>query len=143
MFTPLAACRWQGAEWVGMRGNRARILRGPTGEYFATLALVAFFTHALIPTGFMPGVVHGQPQLVICNGGISGLAHHGHHGSSGSHSDAVCPFAMSGGAAPLPAILGLPLLHETPDLLVPLVELAVLSEAPPRYTAPRGPPTLA
>lgn len=126
-----------------MNRNRARFLRGPIRECFATLAFVAFFTHALIPSGFMPGVVHGQPQLVICNGGVSGVAHHGHHGGSGSHSDAPCPFAMSGGAAPLPAILSISLLHATPDLLVPFVELTVLSEAPPRYTAPRGPPTLA
>jgi len=120
-------------------------------ECFAVLAFLAFFARALIPVGFMPGTVHGQPQLVLCDGGALGSAHHhglhdhGHHGNSGSHShsDGLCPFDMSGGSAPLPTDLDHALAQTLPELPVSFSEHPVVSETPPRYTAPRGPPTFA
>jgi len=128
-----------------MSRNGARFLRGPIREYFAVLAFVAFFAHALIPVGFMPGTVHGQPQLVICDGDLPGLAHHhhGHHGNSGSHADVLCPFSLIGGAAPLPTDLDHALVQSSPAQPVSFIERPVVSETPPRYTAPRGPPTFA
>jgi hypothetical protein len=126
-----------------MSRNGARVLRSPFRASLAALALLAFCAHALIPTGFMPGSVHGAPQLVVCNGHMPGSTHSGHHGNSGSSADAPCPFALSGGAAPLSTHFDLALTHEAPDLLVPFVDRPVVSETPLRHTAPRGPPTLA
>jgi len=121
----------------------AKFLRGPNRECFATLALIAFFAHALIPTGFMPGSVQGHAQLVVCDGHMADSHQPGHHGNSGSNADSPCPFALSGGAAPLPAHFDLALAHAAPDLLVPFIERPVVSETPLRHTAPRGPPALA
>jgi hypothetical protein len=126
-----------------MSRKGARFLRGSTRECFAALAFIALFTHALIPTGFMPGSVHGQAQLVVCNGHMAGSSHAGHHGNSGSNADSPCPFALSGGAAPLPAHFDLGLEHVAPDLLVPFIEWRIDSEPPLRHAAPRGPPTFA
>ncbi len=129
-----------------MSRNGSNLLRGPIRECLAVLAFLAFFAHALIPVGFMPGTVHGQPQLVICDSDLPGLAHHHHHGqhgNSGSHSNVLCAFAMSGGAAPLPADLDYALAQAVPELPVSFIERPVVSETPPRYTAPRGPPTFA
>lgn len=126
-----------------MSRNGARVLRSPFRASLAALALLAFCAHALIPAGFMPGSVHGGPQLVLCSGHMPGSAHPGHHGGSGSGADAPCPFALGGGAAPLPSHLHSALASVAPDLLVPLVEQPVVSETPLRHTAPRGPPTLA
>jgi hypothetical protein len=126
-----------------MSRNGANFLRRPIRECFAALAFIAFFAHALIPSGFMPGSVHGQAQLVVCDGHMSGAAHAGQYGKSGSNAESSCPFALGGGAAPLPAHFDLALAHGAPDLLVPFGERPVVSETPLRHTAPRGPPTLA
>jgi hypothetical protein len=88
---------------------------------------------------------------VLCDGGALGSAHHhglhdqGHRGNSGSHShsDALCPFDMSGGSAPLPTDLDHALAQTLPQLPVSFIERPVVSKTPPRYTAPRGPPTFA
>jgi len=125
--------------WAGLRHGRMR-------ECLAALALVAVMARALIPVGFMPVVVHGDTQLVFCDGVIPGSAHHGHHGHPGptSISDAPCPFAISGGATPLPAPIDLSLADAAPQTTAtPTVAQTSLSEAPPRHTAPRGPPSLA
>jgi hypothetical protein len=143
VFTPLAKRRLGDAKSPNMSRNEAKILRGKIRECFGALALIAFFAHALIPTGFMPGSVHGQAQLVVCDGHMVDFGHAGHHGNSGSNADSPCPFALSGGAAPLPAHFDMALAHVAPDLLVPFIERPVVSGAPLRHTAPRGPPALA
>lgn len=143
VFTPLAKRGLCDAKSPHMSRHGAKFLRGPIRECFAALALIAFFAHALIPTGFMPGSVHGQAQLVVCDGHMAGSGHAGHHGNSGSNADSPCPFALSGGAAPLPAHFDLALAHVAPDLLVPFIERPIVSETPFRHTAPRGPPALA
>jgi len=124
--------------------NGARFLRGPIRECFAALAFIAFFTHALIPNGFMPGSVHGQAQLVVCDGRMAGTSPAGHHGDSDSNADSPCPFALSGGAALLPAQLEPGLALVAPILpLGPSIDRPIAAEPPLRHTAPRGPPTLA
>ena len=143
VFTPLAKRALCDAKSPPMSRNGANFFRGRIWECFAALALVAFFAHALIPTGFMPGSVQGQAQLVVCDGHMVGFGHAGHHGNSGSNADSPCPFALSGGAAPLPAHFDMALAHIAPDLLVPFIERPVVSETPLRHAAPRGPPALA
>jgi len=108
----------------------------------ATLALITMIARALIPTGFMPVVVHGEAQLTICHGAGDGFAHHGERGPAGPHSHAPCPFAVSGGAAPLPATIDFSLAHAAPELATTLPECVALSGTPARYAAPRGPPFL-
>jgi hypothetical protein len=109
----------------------------------AALAFVAFFAHALIPAGFMPGSVHGQAQLVVCDGHTAGVGHPGHPGKPGSNAESPCPFALGGGSAPLPAHIDLSLAHVAPDLLAPFIWQPAVFETPFRHSAPRGPPTLA
>jgi len=113
-------------------------------ECLTALALIAVISRALIPTGFMPGVVDGHAQLVFCDGRGSGMAHHTHHGQagSGSSADTPCPYALSGGAAPIPSIVNTALAHVVPTVIAPSAEQSPLPEAPRRYTAPRGPPSL-
>jgi hypothetical protein len=118
--------------------------RGFLHECLASLALVAVIARALIPMGFMPIVVNGEAQLRFCSG-VAGGAHFDQHGQPGSTStaDAPCVFAVSGGAAPIPTAILFTLAHVAPRLAVPLAEQSTLPEAPPRHTAPRGPPSLA
>jgi hypothetical protein len=125
------------SNWNGLR-------RGSLHERFAALALVAIISRALIPMGFMPVVVNGEAQLRFCSGvaGATDLIQHAHPGSTSS-ADAPCVFAVSGGAAPIPAAVHIAVAHVAPLLTVPLAEHSILPEAPPRYTAPRGPPSLA
>ena len=111
-------------------------------RYVATLALIAMIARALIPTGFMPAVVHGKAQLMICHGGAHSAVHHGDRGHAGSHANTPCPFAISGGPAPLPATIDFSLVHNAPELATVSPEPAALPEAPARYAAPRGPPSL-
>jgi hypothetical protein len=127
-----------------MSGNWTLLRRGFLHECFAALALVAVISRALIPMGFMPIVVNGETQLRFCSG-VAGAAHLDEHGQPGSTStaDAPCAFAVSGGAAPIPTAIHFTLAHVAPLLAVPLVDQSTLPEAPPRYTAPRGPPSLA
>jgi hypothetical protein len=119
------------------------IRRGLMRECFAALALIALFARALIPVGYMPAVVHGHTQLALCEGGTAAPAQRGHHGHSGSQADAPCLYAMSGGAAPLPAKLDFSLAPARTVVRMSFVERTAIAEAPPRYTAPRGPPSLA
>jgi hypothetical protein len=127
-----------------MSSNWTLLRRGRLHECFAALALVAVISRALIPMGFMPIVVNGEAQLRFCSGVAGGtdLAHHAHPGST-STADAPCVFAVSGGAAAIPTAIHFALTDVAPRLAVPLAEQSTLPEAPPRYTAPRGPPSLA
>jgi len=124
-----------------MRRNGRNFRREPVREHFAALALIALIARALIPLGFMPDVVDGQPRLVICNGRMSGSADLGRHGRSGSSAETPCPFAHCGGAAPLPSTLDVSLAYTTPMIAVTFVERTVPAGAPRRYSAPRGPPS--
>jgi hypothetical protein len=126
-----------------MSRDGAKLFRDPIRGCLAALAFVAFFAHALIPAGFMPGSVHGQAQLVVCDGHMAGSGHPGHPAKSGSNAESPCPFAMSAGAAPLAAHVALPPVQPAPDLLAPFIGQPALSETPFRHSAPRGPPTLA
>ncbi|MCX7055746.1 MAG: hypothetical protein NTZ79_00725 [Proteobacteria bacterium] len=112
----------------------------------AGLLLLLLALRALVPTGFMATVAETGIQMVFCEPGATGSAHHGHahhHGHGGS-ADPSCPFAQSAGPAPLPAI---PMLAaEAPvqafiDLL--LHAQTTTSPGPPRQQTPRGPPDLA
>jgi hypothetical protein len=126
-----------------MSRHGASVLRGPFRASLAALALLAFAAHALIPSGFMPGAVHGHSQLIVCSGMAPGSANHIHHGNSGPGSATPCSFALGGGPAPLPADFAVVAVTVATLLTVSFLERAVPSEAPPRHTAPRGPPTLA
>lgn len=128
-----------------MSGNWTLLRRGSLHECFAALALVAVISRALIPMGFMPIVVNGEAQLRFCTGGAGGATHLDQHGQPGSTStaDAPCVYAVSGGAAPIPTAIHIAHAHAAPRLAVPLADQSALPEAPPRHTAPRGPPSLA
>ena len=126
-----------------MSRKKSKIFRGSIRDCLAALAFVAYFAHALIPSGFMPGSAHGHAQLVVCNGHMPGSAGSGHQGGSGTKGDSPCPFALGGGATPLPAQFDLALVRVTPGLVAPFFEGTILPEIPPRHAAPRGPPSLA
>lgn len=126
-----------------MSRNGARVLRSPLRASLAAIALLAFCAHALIPAGFMPGSVHGDPQLVVCTGHMGGAGHDGHAGGKGATHDSPCPFALGAGAAPLPALHAVAATHVAPTLLVLRAAQPVGSETPLRHTAPRGPPAVA
>ena len=124
--------------------------RGRTGGWRRLIAAIAIATavaRALIPIGFMPALVHGTAQLVFCEGGghhhphitPSGDDPAGHHGSD----QGPCLFALSGGAAPLPAALAGAPLAVLADEVAASPTTATLRDAPPRYSAPRGPPARA
>jgi len=104
------------------------------------LALFASLARAAIPVGFMPAVNHHHVQLVICDGGNANAAHHAHHAHAGASSHSVCPFALSGGAAPLPEVLDATVALAASVLTVPFFTRTLDAETPPRYSAPRGPP---
>jgi hypothetical protein len=142
---PLAFRLAGDAEYWRMARQRTGLRDGPMRERFAALALIAVMARALIPMGFMPVVVHGETQLMFCDNGGPGSGHHGHDGHSGSTpgADAPCPFAISGSAAPLPVTIGFSLADAAPRTAAPFVARSSLPKAPPRHTAPRGPPSLA
>jgi hypothetical protein len=119
---------------------RRQSLRG----YLAVLALVAVVARALIPTGYMPAMVDGHVQLVICEASTgAGVAHHGHHGQTHGAADSPCPFALSGGGAPLPELATTTLATAAVASHSLFIPSAPVLEAPARYAAPRGPPSLA
>jgi hypothetical protein len=104
------------------------------------LTLFALVCRCLIPSGFMPGVVHGAAGLVLCDG----VAHQQHHGTQPAPATHTpCPFAMSGGAAPLAATIDFAEARWLPQRApLPITQSLLRGEAPARYTAPRGPPAL-
>jgi len=105
--------------------------------------MIAAMSRAMIPVGFMPAVIDGHAQLVFCDGHAVGTTHHGQHGPAGSSStaDSPCPFALSGGAAPIPSIVNVARAHVVPPVVTKAAEQSPLPEAPRRYSAPRGPPS--
>jgi len=118
-----------------------RWFRGKFARRVSALALMAFCVHALIPSGFMPGSVNGQAEIVMCSGHVAHAITTGHSGDLGSQADSVCPFALSDGFAPPAAQLDASLMHAVPAQTAPLIELPIVSRPPSRYTAARGPPT--
>jgi hypothetical protein len=133
-----------------MSAFRPTIRRQSLRGHFAVLALVAVVARALIPTGYMPAMVDGHVQLVICEASMgAGVAHHGHHGhhdhqgQTHGAADSPCPFALSGGAAPLPELATTTLATAAVASHSLFIPSAPIPEAPARYTAPRGPPSLA
>jgi hypothetical protein len=143
VFTPLARPALCAAECVRISQQKVKMLRRSIRDCLAVLAFVAYLAHALIPSGFMPGSAHGHAQLVVCTGHMHGYAGSTHQGGSGTKGDSPCPFALGGGATPLPAQFDLYLARVTPGLVAPFFEGSILPEIPPRHAAPRGPPSLA
>ena len=125
-----------------MHRNGPNLFKRSVRGRLVVLALVAVAARGLIPVGFMPGLVDGHPQLVICNGHMAGMVHLGHHDHSGANADVLCPYAHGGGAAPLYSDPALASAYATVIIVVPLIERTVPVEAPPRFTAPRGPPSV-
>jgi hypothetical protein len=125
--------------------------------WLALCALTVFGLRALVPTGYMLAATDGHLRLVICPAGIqrahdmtaSGMTamehgasmHHAGHEATGAEH---CPFALSGGASLLaasqePTEPYFALLRPVP----PPVIHSFSAAPPPRYHAPRGPPSLA
>ena len=126
----------------------------PTGglkRAVALPALTAALVRALIPIGFMPASVHGTIELVFCDGG-------GHHQADGSRSDydpanrspaghhgvdqGPCPFALSVAPPLLAASMPDMAAAVHADELAVAAPAALVREAPPRFSTPRGPPAL-
>jgi hypothetical protein len=130
-----------------MNSFRPTIRRQSLRGHLAVLALVAVVARSLIPTGYMPSMVDGHVQLVICEasvgGGVAHHGHHGHHGQTHGAADSPCPFALSGGGAPLPGFTATTLATAAVASHSVFIPSAPVLEAPARYTAPRGPPSLA
>lgn len=130
-----------------MRPLRFMIRHDPLHNGLAVLALAVFVARAFIATGYMVAVVDGQAQLVICEaasgGGMAHHAHHHHPGSKGTgdHGDnSACPYALSGGAAPLAALPTLSLSQRVVLTQPAPMHALSVSETPRRYAAARGPP---
>jgi hypothetical protein len=124
------------------------------------LVLGLLFLRGLIPAGFMLAPVDGNLALVLCSldlpvaavpaGAMPASHHHMHeaqdHGAHrhGAHGDPTCPYAQSGGPAPLPT---LPVLAGGATFERPILPAAVtqthLSFGPIRQPSSRGPPHLA
>ena len=113
----------------------------------ALLALTAALARALIPVGFMPASVNGTVRIMFCEGG----GHHHEGGTPPGHDPAghhaaeqgPCPFALSGAAPLLPGVLPGAAPAATVVELAAFPPSAPWREAPPRYSAPRGPPARA
>jgi hypothetical protein len=111
--------------------------------WLALCALAVFSLRALVPVGYMWTAVDGQSRLVLCTAGMhhaAGLHHAGHDAPANDH----CPYAHAGGAGLLSAQLApaepyYSILRSAPAPVVASVSAA----PPPRYHAPRGPPSLA
>jgi hypothetical protein len=138
--------------------NRMRHLKKP--RWASTLVLGLLFLRALVPAGFMLASVDGNLAFVLCDGDMpraampDGAMPAGHHHMPmamdhaahhhGAHGDPPCPYALSGGPAPLPT---LPVLvggttFERPRLPAAITQ-TLLSFGPIRLPSSRGPPHLA
>src|SRR5882724_3858571 len=115
----------------------------------APLVLLLLCLRALVPAGFMLASVDGRLDIVLCDSG-AGLHHHHHHDEGGGGSgnpghDSICPYALSGGPAPLPAIVyaGVTAIAgiESPPPL-PVAQTCPRC-GPVRLQTSRGPPQLA
>jgi hypothetical protein len=103
--------------------------------WLGVLAVAVFGLRALLPTGYMLATVEGHARLILCPAGV----HHAEHAATGAEH---CPFALSGGASlasanPDPAK---PYYSSVQPAPAPVVE-SVPAAPPPRFHAPRGPPS--
>jgi len=111
--------------------------------WLALCALAVFALRALVPVGYMWTATEGHSRLVLCPAGMHhapGMHHSGHEAPANDH----CPYAHSGGAGLLAAQLAP--VEPYYSLLQPArapVVISVSAAPPPRYHAPRGPPSLA
>jgi hypothetical protein len=111
--------------------------------WLALCALAVFSLRALVPVGYMWAATEGHSRLVLCPAGM----HHAagmHRDVHEAHANDHCPYALAGGAGLLAAQLA----PVEPYYLIlqPARTPAVASVSaapPPRYHAPRGPPSLA
>jgi hypothetical protein len=123
-----------------MNGISAALLRRRRRNFLSALALLALLCRALIPAGFMPGVVHGSAGLMLCDG----VTHEHHHaGQPEPATHTPCPFAMSGHTAVLSTPACDAILHEVVQRTESLASNSLPSQPPRRHTAARGPPLLA
>lgn len=112
------------------------------------------FLRALVPAGVMLAPMGGSLALVLCETAIteseeprqhhhySGHDHVTHH--EGAHADPTCPYAQSGGPAPLPTVPVLATAAIIDQLVVPTAATqTLLTFGPIRRQTSRGPPTLA
>lgn len=124
------------------------------------LVLGLLFLRGLVPAGFMLASDSGHLAFVVCSlelptAGMPAAAmpashHHMHmamdHSAHqhGAHGDPTCPYAQSGGPAPLPT---LPMLAGRDTFKRPRLPVAVtqtlLGFGPIRQPSSRGPPQLA
>ena len=123
------------------------------------LVLGLVLMRALVPAGFMLAPVDGHLAFVLCDadatmpmsaGAMPSNHHHMHMAmdhathSHGAHGDPTCPYAQSGGPAPLPT---LPMLAGVTEFERPPMPSAVtqtlLGFGPIRQPSSRGPPHLA
>jgi hypothetical protein len=124
------------------------------------LILGLLFLRGLIPAGFMLAPVDGNLALVLCSldlpvaavpaGAMPASHPHMHEAQDhsahqhGAHGDPTCPYAQSGGPAPLPT---LPVLAGGTTFERPILPAAVtqtrLRFGPIRQPSSRGPPHLA
>ena len=128
---------------------------------WATLLILGVaFLRGLVPAGFMLAPVDGNLAIVLCaldqpvaalQGGAMPAGHHHMHGAEdhaahphGAHGDPTCPYAQSGGPAPLPTlpVLAAGTLFEHPRLPAAVTQ-TLLSFGPIRQPSSRGPPPLA
>jgi len=124
-------------------------------------AIAVFGLRALIPTGYMITAVDGHARLGMCLAGMhqavgahdmSGMWHGGgadaadgmRKAGHGALNTEHCPYAFSGGAGLLGALAepGLPYFALLQPARAPAVAFLPASP-PPRFSAPRGPPSLA
>jgi hypothetical protein len=134
-----------------------RLIKQP--GWASVLVLELLFLRALIPAGFMLAPVDGNLAFVLCDldlpvaamsdAGMPASHHHMHAGHDhadhphGVHGDPTCPYAQSGGPAPLPT---LPVLVSGTTFARPRLPTAItqtrLSFGPIRQPSSRGPPHL-
>jgi hypothetical protein len=111
--------------------------------WLALCALAVFSLRALVPVGYMWTATEGHSRLVLCPAGMhhaAGMHHGGHEAPASDH----CPYAHAGGAGLLSAQFAPaePYYSLLQPARAPVV-ISVLAAPPPRYHAPRGPPSLA
>ena len=110
--------------------------------WLLALALVAM--RALVPAGFMPGIVDGQPSIVLCAPGVMDTSRgampmhlHGAH-----RAPSTCPYAQSAAPALTPAIAPPPGRAPASRVRpVPVFAHATADNGPKRHQSPRAPPS--
>ena len=114
------------------------------------LVLPALLLRGLIPIGFMPMAVDGRLDIALCPGTVDAATfiaashaahaqdHHQHNHQD--HRSPACPFALSGSAMPMPALLA----HAIPAVRTqeprPIATSVFFVSAIARAQLPRGPP---